>query len=86
MTGFRNLVSFGLLINLGRRSDQERAAELNAAIRDRNVNAIFPCAGGYGVTGSLDRIDYAALRQRPEILQGRSRGPAMNPRGCQPGG
>ena len=33
-------------------SDEERAAELNPAIRDPNVNAILPCAGGYGVTRS----------------------------------
>jgi muramoyltetrapeptide carboxypeptidase len=50
--------------------DEERAAELNAAIRDPNVRAIFPCRGGYGLTRILDRIDYAALRNDPKILIG----------------
>jgi len=49
-------------------SDDERAAELNAAIRDPKVRAIFPCRGGYGLTRILDRIDYAALRKDPKII------------------
>jgi muramoyltetrapeptide carboxypeptidase len=62
--------------NIGRKSgylagtDEERAAELNAAIRDPKVRAIFPCRGGYGLTRILDRIDYAALRKDPKILIG----------------
>jgi muramoyltetrapeptide carboxypeptidase len=51
-------------------SDEERAAELNAAIRDPRVRAIFPCRGGYGLTRILDRIDYAALRKNPKIITG----------------
>jgi len=51
-------------------SDDERAAELNAAIRDPKVRAIFPCRGGYGLTRILDRIDYAALRADPKIITG----------------
>ncbi len=51
-------------------SDDERAAELNAAIRDPKVRAIFPCRGGYGVTRILDRLDYAALRADPKIITG----------------
>jgi muramoyltetrapeptide carboxypeptidase len=53
-------------------SDEERAAELNAAIRDPNVQAIFPCRGGYGLTRILDRIDYAAFRKQPKVLIGYS--------------
>jgi len=62
--------------NLSRRdrylagSDDDRAAELNAAIRDPEVAAIFPCRGGYGLTRILDRIDYKALRDSPKILTG----------------
>src|SRR6202023_3010294 len=48
----------------------ERADELNAAIRDPKIRAIFPCRGGYGVTRTLDRIDYAALRKSPKIITG----------------
>jgi muramoyltetrapeptide carboxypeptidase len=51
-------------------TDEERAAELNAAIRAPGVRAIFPCRGGYGVTRILDRIDYAALRSSPKIITG----------------
>ena len=51
-------------------SDQARADELNAAIRDPKVRAVFPCRGGYGVTRILDRIDYAALRKDPKIITG----------------
>lgn len=51
-------------------SDDERIDELNAAIRDPDVQAIFPCRGGYGVMRTLDRVDYAALRKHPKILTG----------------
>jgi muramoyltetrapeptide carboxypeptidase len=51
-------------------SDQARADELNAAIHDPKVRAIFPCRGGYGLTRILDRIDYAALRRNPKIITG----------------
>jgi muramoyltetrapeptide carboxypeptidase len=53
-------------------TDDERAAELNAAIRDPKVRAIFPVRGGYGLTRILDRIDYAALRKDPKIVTGYS--------------
>ncbi|MGP0064234.1 MAG: S66 peptidase family protein [Isosphaeraceae bacterium] len=53
-------------------TDEERAAELNTMIRDRRVRAIFPVAGGYGLTRILDRIDYAALREDPKIITGYS--------------
>lgn len=54
----------------GRRDDADRANELNAAIRDPNVRAIFPARGGYGLTRILDRIDYEALRKDPKIVTG----------------
>ncbi len=51
-------------------SDEERAAELNAAIRHEGVKAIFPCRGGYGLSRILDKIDYDALRENPKIITG----------------
>ncbi len=51
-------------------SDDQRIDELNAAIRDPSVRAIFPCRGGYGVMRTLDRVDYAALRRDPKIVTG----------------
>jgi muramoyltetrapeptide carboxypeptidase len=53
-------------------TDEQRVNELNAAIRDPEVKAIFPSRGGYGLTRILDRIDYAALRQNPKIVTGYS--------------
>jgi muramoyltetrapeptide carboxypeptidase len=53
-------------------SDDERATELNAALHDPSVRAIFPVRGGYGLSRILDRIDYAALRKDPKILIGYS--------------
>lgn len=53
-------------------TDDQRAAELNAMIRDPDVRAIFPVRGGYGLTRILDRIDYAALRADPKIITGYS--------------
>jgi muramoyltetrapeptide carboxypeptidase len=53
-------------------TDAQRAAELNAMIRDPKVRALFPCRGGYGLTRLLDRIDYAALRKAPKVITGYS--------------
>jgi muramoyltetrapeptide carboxypeptidase len=72
--GFRVTVPKGLFRRAGflAGSDEERAAELNAAIHDPNVRAIFPCRGGYGLTRILDKIDYGALRKNPKIITGYS--------------
>jgi muramoyltetrapeptide carboxypeptidase len=72
--GFRVQLPKGLFRRSGylAGTDDARAAELNAAIRDPNVRAIFPCRGGYGLTRILDRIDYAALRKNPKIITGYS--------------
>jgi muramoyltetrapeptide carboxypeptidase len=51
-------------------SDGDRAAELNAAIKDKAVQAVFAVKGGYGLTRILDRIDYDAIRQNPKIIAG----------------
>ena len=51
-------------------SDKERADELNAAIRDPKVRAIFACQGGYGLTRIVDKIDYDALRKTPRSSPG----------------
>lgn len=53
-------------------TDDQRADELNSAIRDPQVRAIFPARGGYGLTRILDRIDYAALAKDPKIVTGYS--------------
>jgi muramoyltetrapeptide carboxypeptidase len=51
-------------------SDDDRVNEINAALHDPRVAAIFPCRGGYGLTRILDRIDYDALRASPKMIIG----------------
>jgi muramoyltetrapeptide carboxypeptidase len=53
-------------------TDDERAADLNAAIRDPKVRAIFPVKGGYGLMRLLEQVDYKALRDDPKIVTGYS--------------
>lgn len=53
-------------------TDDERAAELDRAIRDPAVRGIFVLRGGYGLTRILDRIDYDALRRDPKVIAGYS--------------
>lgn len=53
-------------------TDDERANEMNQAIRDPQVRAIFPARGGYGLTRILDKIDYGALAKDPKIIIGYS--------------
>ena len=51
-------------------TDAERAADLNGAIVDAEVDAIWCLRGGYGVMRILDAIEYGALRARPKPLIG----------------
>ena len=51
-------------------TDDERLADLNQALQDSTVSAIWCIRGGYGVTRILDRVDYAALARRPKALIG----------------
>lgn len=53
-------------------TDDERADELNRAIRDPEVRGIFVLRGGYGLTRILDRLDYDALRRDPKVIAGYS--------------
>jgi len=59
-------------------TDDERAADLNAMIRDPRVRMIVAGRGGYGMTRILDRIDYRALRRDPKIIVGFSDVTALN--------
>src|SRR5436190_9461632 len=58
--------SFGFLA--GR--DVARADDLQAAIRDPKVRAIFCARGGYGITRILDRIDFAPFHEDPKPIVG----------------
>ncbi|MEP6691630.1 MAG: LD-carboxypeptidase [Gemmatimonadaceae bacterium] len=53
-------------------TDAERAADVNAAIRDPRIDAIWCVRGGYGSARILDAIDYDALRAHPKTIVGYS--------------
>ena len=50
--------------------DDERLADLNAALGDRRVDAVWCLRGGYGTMRLLDGIDYGALARRPKAIVG----------------
>lgn len=86
--GIRYLESLGYRVKLGENlwkrhgylagTDEERAGDFNAMIRDPEVRMIIGGRGGYGVTRILDRIDYRALRRSPKIVVGFSDLTAIN--------
>jgi muramoyltetrapeptide carboxypeptidase len=51
-------------------SDEQRAADLNAALRDPAVRAVFATRGGRGCYRIADRIDFAAVDHDPKPLIG----------------
>lgn len=53
-------------------TDEQRLADLNAALRDPETDAIWCIRGGYGVTRILDAVDFDALARRPRPLIGYS--------------
>jgi muramoyltetrapeptide carboxypeptidase len=53
-------------------TDEERAADFNAMVCDKDVKAIFAIRGGYGTPRILRMIDYRSLKQHPKIIVGYS--------------
>jgi muramoyltetrapeptide carboxypeptidase len=53
-------------------SDDERLGDLNAALRDDTVDAVWCLRGGYGAMRLLDGLDYDAVRRRPRAIIGYS--------------
>lgn len=51
-------------------TDDERAEDLNAMIRDADVKAIFALRGGYGTPRILPLVAYHALARQPKIISG----------------
>jgi muramoyltetrapeptide carboxypeptidase len=58
-------------------TDQRRADELNAALRDPDVRAILLARGGYGLMRILPLLDAAALRADPKPILGFSDATAL---------
>ena len=52
--------------------DDERLSDLNDALRDDGIDAIWCLRGGYGAMRLLDGLDYEALRARPKAFIGYS--------------
>jgi len=53
-------------------TDTQRLDDLNRALRDDTVDAIWCLRGGYGVTRILDGIAYDAVRRHPKPIIGYS--------------
>jgi muramoyltetrapeptide carboxypeptidase len=51
-------------------SDAARLADLNAALRDSAIDAVWCIRGGFGMTRILDAVDFEALRRRPKAIIG----------------
>src|SRR5829696_1989220 len=52
--------------------DEARLADVNRALADDAVDAVWCIRGGYGAMRLLDALDYAALARRPKALIGYS--------------
>jgi muramoyltetrapeptide carboxypeptidase len=50
--------------------DADRLADLNAALRDRNVRGVFAARGGYGTQRIIDAVDTGAARRDPKVVVG----------------
>jgi muramoyltetrapeptide carboxypeptidase len=53
-------------------TDDERLADLNRALTDSSIDAIWCLRGGFGMTRILDRVDLAALADHPKAVIGYS--------------
>lgn len=53
-------------------ADSARLADVNAALHDDSITAVWCLRGGYGAMRLLQGIDYDALRRRPKAIIGYS--------------
>jgi muramoyltetrapeptide carboxypeptidase len=58
-------------------TDEERLADLNTALQDPSITAIWCIRGGYGSIRLLDGVDYAAITRQPKALIGFSDATAL---------
>jgi muramoyltetrapeptide carboxypeptidase len=79
--GFRVLESWGLNVTTSEYlfsenhhylsgSDEERLSDLQKAIDDQSVKAIFAVRGGYGSTRIIDDLDFSNLQNHPKWIIG----------------
>lgn len=53
-------------------SDRERLEDINRALQDPDIDALWCLRGGYGMIRILDGIDYQALERSPKAIIGYS--------------
>lgn len=51
-------------------TDDERLSDLNQALQDPTLGAVWCIRGGYGVTRLLERVDFGAMSRRPKPIIG----------------
>ncbi|WP_338392622.1 S66 peptidase family protein [Fulvitalea axinellae] len=51
-------------------TDEERASDLQKALDDPEIKAVFMARGGYGITRIIDRLDFTAFLRNPKWLCG----------------
>lgn len=51
-------------------TDRQRLADLNGALQDPDIDAIWCIRGGYGAIRLLDQLDYDAVKHRPKAVVG----------------
>ncbi|SCF18569.1 muramoyltetrapeptide carboxypeptidase [Micromonospora chokoriensis] len=78
--GIEILRGWGLEVELGTHvftrygylagTDAQRLADLNAALNDPGVRAVFAARGGYGTQRIVDHIDVSGLRRDPRVVVG----------------
>jgi muramoyltetrapeptide carboxypeptidase len=51
-------------------TDDQRLSDLNAALADPSIDAVWCIRGGYGSIRLLERVDFAGLAKRPKALIG----------------
>lgn len=70
--GFRVRFPEGIFVRSGylAGSDADRAAQVNAAFQDSDIQAIVCARGGYGSLQILPNLDYEAIRRHPKLVMG----------------
>ena len=53
-------------------TDEQRTTDLQQALDDPSIKAIWSARGGYGTVRVLDQLDYAGINERPKWLIGYS--------------
>jgi muramoyltetrapeptide carboxypeptidase len=81
-TGLHKLEAWGLRVVPGKNlykehhqfagSDKERLSDLQKALDNKNIKAIFCARGGYGTNRIIDQADLTKFRQNPKWLIGYS--------------